>query len=215
MAVPVPPKRAGRPTDPLHIRCPELRGIVASSGVPCNRCIAHLLRGVDTTDHPLGSGGGDTGPVERFLLVVVVVVVAVVVAVVLERRRPEAPTQGDWAVPAQLDRADFVRPDAPWLVAVFTSATCDSCAQAVERSKVLASDAVAVEEVEVKARPDLHRRYHIDAVPIIVVADTEGVVRTSFTGPPSAIDLWAAVASVRDADEPAPGPEPPPPPLLA
>jgi hypothetical protein len=30
-----------------------------------------------------------------------------------------------------------------------------------------------------------------------VVADAEGVVRTSFTGPPSATDLWAAVATVR------------------
>ncbi len=132
------------------------------------------------------------------MLAAVVVVVAAVVAVVLERRKPEAPTQGTWAVPAQLDRADFDRPDAPWLVAVFTSATCDSCASALQRSRVLASDAVAVQEVEVKARPDLHGRYHIEAVPIIVVADADGVVRTSFTGPPSATDLWAAVAGVRD-----------------
>ena len=135
---------------------------------------------------------------ERFLLATAVVVVAVIVAVLLERRRPEAPTQGSWTVPAQLDRADFTRPDAPWLVAVFTSATCDSCAKAVERARVLASGAVAVDEAEVKARPDIHRRYHIDAVPIVVVADAEGVVRTSFTGPPSATDLWAAVAGVRE-----------------
>ncbi len=135
---------------------------------------------------------------ERLLVVAAVVALAAVVAVIVDRRRPEAPTQGHWTVPAQLDRADFARPDAPWLVAVFTSATCDSCAKAVERAKVLASDAVAVDEAEVKARPDLHRRYHIDAVPIVVVADEEGVVRKSFTGPPSATDLWAAVAAVRD-----------------
>ena len=135
---------------------------------------------------------------ERFLLAAVVVVLAVVVAVVMDRRRPEAPTQGSWAVPSQLDRADFARPEAEWLVTVFTSATCDSCAKAVDQARVLASDAVAVEEVEVKARPDLHRRYHIDAVPIIVLADRDGVVRTSFTGPPSATDLWAAAAGVRD-----------------
>jgi len=141
--------------------------------------------------------------VERVLLAGAVVVVAVVVAVILERRRPEAPTQGNWAVPAQLDRADFARPEAPWLVAVFTSATCGSCAKAVEQAKVLASDSVAVDEAEVKTHPDLHRRYHIDAVPIIVVADAEGVVRTSFTGPPSATDLWAAVAGVRDGEPPA------------
>ncbi|MGH9265228.1 MAG: hypothetical protein ACRD1D_11105 [Acidimicrobiales bacterium] len=143
--------------------------------------------------------------VERFLLAAVVVAVAVVIAVIIERRRPEAPTQGNWAVPAQLDRADFARPDAPWLVAVFTSATCDSCAKAVDRAKVLESAEVAVDEVEVKARPDIHRRYHIDAVPIVVVADREGVVRTSFTGPPSATDLWAAVAGVRDGDAAAGG----------
>lgn len=135
---------------------------------------------------------------ERALIAAAVVVVAVIVAVLLERRRPEAPTQGDWAVPAQLDRADFARPEAPWLVAVFTSATCDSCARTIEQARVLASDAVAVDEAEVKARPDLHSRYHIDAVPIVVVADAEGVVRRSFTGPPSATDLWAAVAGVRD-----------------
>ena len=138
---------------------------------------------------------------ERALLAAAVVALAAVIAVVMERRRPEAPTQGAWAVPAQLDRADFARPDAPWLVAVFTSATCDSCAQAVERARVLASDAVAVDEAEVKARPDLHKRYHIDAVPITVVADREGVVQTSFTGPPSATDLWAAVAAVRASEQ--------------
>lgn len=136
---------------------------------------------------------------ERFVLAAVVVVVAVIVAVVLERRRPEAPTQGNWKVPAQLDRTDFARPGAPWLVVVFTSATCSSCARAIERARILESDAVAVDEVEVSDQPDLHRRYHIDAVPIIVVADGEGVVRTSFAGPPSATDLWAAVAGVRDA----------------
>lgn len=137
---------------------------------------------------------------ERFLLAGAVVGVAVVVAVILERRRPAAPTQGSWTVPAQLDRADFARPEAAWLVAVFTSATCDSCAQAVARANVLASAAVAVDEAEVTARPDLHRRYHIEAVPIVVVADADGVVRTSFTGPPSATDLWAAVAGVRADD---------------
>ena len=137
-------------------------------------------------------------------MVAVVILLAVVVAVVVDRRRPEAPTQGSWTVPAQLDRADFARPDAPWLVAVFTSATCDSCARAVERAKVLASEAVAVEEAEVKARPDLHKRYHINAVPIVVVADHEGVVRSSFTGPPSATDLWAAVAAVREQPDQGP-----------
>jgi len=138
-------------------------------------------------------------------VVAVVVVAAVVLAVIVERRRPDAPTQGDWPVPRQLDRADFDRADAPWLVAVFSSATCDSCATVLAKSAVLASADVVVQDVEVVADADLHQRYGIEAVPTIVVADAEGVVRASFVGPPSATDLWAAVAEVR---EPGSSPEP-------
>jgi len=142
---------------------------------------------------------------ERFLLAGVVVVIAVVLAVLAERRRPQAPTQPTWAVPTQLDRQDFGRPEAPWLVALFTSATCDSCMQVVEKARALTSGAVAVEEVEIGQHRDLHRRYHVEAVPTIVVADDEGVVRASFVGPPSATDLWAAVAEAR---QPGSSPEP-------
>jgi len=142
---------------------------------------------------------------ERFVLAAVVVVVAAVVAFVVERRRPDAPTQARWAVPTQLDRADFGRPEAPWLVALFTSATCDSCARVIEKAKVLASGEVVVEDVEIGEKPDLHRRYHVEAVPTIVVADGEGVVRASFVGPPTATDLWAAVAEARN---PGSSPEP-------
>ena len=134
---------------------------------------------------------------ERVALALVLTIVAVVVAVAIDRRRPDAPTQARWAVPTQLDREDFARPEAPWLVAVFTSATCDSCAGVVAKAAPLDSDEVAVQEVEVGAQPDLHRRYSIDAVPCLVLADAEGVVRASFVGPPTATDLWATVADLR------------------
>ena len=134
---------------------------------------------------------------ERLAVVVVLVVVALVVARLVERRRPDVPTQPQWSVPSQLDRADFDRPDAPWLVVLFTSSTCDSCAKARRDAAVLASDEVAVQEVEVGEHPDLHRRYAVDAVPTIVVADAEGVVRRTFLGPPTATDLWGALAEVR------------------
>jgi hypothetical protein len=128
------------------------------------------------------------------------VVLAVLVALAIERRRrTDAPTQpASWPVPVQLDRADFARPDAPWLVVVFTSGTCHSCAGVLAKAVQLDSPAVVVEEAEVTARPDLHRRYHIEAVPITVVADRAGVVRASFIGPASATDLWAAVADARN-----------------
>ncbi|MDP8954793.1 MAG: glutaredoxin [Actinomycetota bacterium] len=136
---------------------------------------------------------------DRLIVAAVVVALAVMVAVALDRRRPDAPTQARWTVPSQLDRADFARPEAPWLVALFTSATCDSCAQVVAKAGPLESPDVAVQEVEFAARADLHRRYGIDAVPCIVVADAEGVVRASHIGPATATDLWATLAEVRES----------------
>jgi hypothetical protein len=143
---------------------------------------------------------------ERVVVAAALVVVAAVVAYVLERRRPEPPTQPrSYEVPTQLDRADFGGADRPWLVVVFTSSTCESCAAVVPKAEVLASPAVAVVEVPYQARKDLHDRYAIGIVPTTVVADEEGVVRASFIGTPSATDLWAAVAEARD---PGSSPEP-------
>jgi hypothetical protein len=135
------------------------------------------------------------------------VLLALAAAALIQRRRPSrAPTQpAHWEVPAQLDRRDFARPDADWLVAVFTSASCATCAGVAAKARVLDCAAVAMEEVEVGARPEIHRRYHIEAVPLTVVADGEGVVRAAFAGPVTATDLWAAVAEVR---QPGSSPEP-------
>lgn len=125
------------------------------------------------------------------------VVVAAVVARALNRRRPEPPTQDPWKVPAQLDRADFDRPDSPWIVVVFSSTTCAGCVQAVAKAKVLASTEVAVQDVSFQERRDLHDRYAIEAAPTTVIADAEGVVRASFVTTPTATDLWATMAELR------------------
>ncbi len=138
----------------------------------------------------------------RLLITVAIVAVVVTVALIARRRRTDPPTQPGRTVPVQLDRADFTRPDAPWLVAVFTSTTCQTCADVARKAEVLASDEVAVAEVEYSANRDLHRRYGIDAVPILVIAGVDGVVRRHFVGPVSATDLWAAVAAARDDDVP-------------
>jgi hypothetical protein len=142
---------------------------------------------------------------ERVVVAAVLVVVAIAVAALLQRRRPAAPTQGRWTVPAQLDRADFDGPDVPWLVAVFTSSTCDSCERMLEKAAVLASPEVHVQDVPYQDRKDLHQRYSVDVVPLLVVADPAGVVQASFIGVPSATDLWAAVAEARS---PGSSPEP-------
>lgn len=133
----------------------------------------------------------------QLAIAVGVVVASFVAGAVLRRRRETAPpTQPQAAVPAQLDRADFA-PEVPWAVVVFSSATCHTCADVVRKAAVLESAEVAVVDVEYGAQRALHAKYDIQAVPIVVVADAEGVVHAGFAGPVSATDLWAAVAEAR------------------
>jgi hypothetical protein len=134
----------------------------------------------------------------RIVIAVVILAVAGGVAWWLERRRVTAPpTQGRAVVPQQLDRNDFARPDAPWLVVLFTSEHCDSCAGLYDKAKPLESADVSVTEVEYGANPELHRRYKIDAAPITVLVDRAGVTRESFVGAFAATELWNALAEVR------------------
>ena len=142
---------------------------------------------------------------ETIAIAAVILAIAVLVAQQLSRRKPEPPTQQSWTVPQQLDRADFDRPEAPWLVAVFTSATCESCERMLAKAEVLRSDTVAVQTIEYQVAKQTHERYGIDAVPTIVIADADGVVGRHFVGPATATDLWAAVAELRE-----PGSTPPP-----
>lgn len=134
----------------------------------------------------------------QLVVVAVLALGAGAVAWGLQRRGVADPEQGPtWTVPVQLDRGDFPRPEAPWLVAVFSSTTCLACADAWEKARVLEADAVAVVRVEAVERKDLHDRYGIDAVPLVLVADAEGLVRESFVGSPPAADLWATLAQLR------------------
>jgi hypothetical protein len=142
--------------------------------------------------------------VSRLLVVLAVVALAVVIAWLAQRRRPSTPARTGYALPEHLHRSDFERSDAPWLVAVFTSATCSTCADVATKARLLESTDVAVQEVEYNRDRGLHDRYAIEAVPSILVADDAGVVRRSFLGPVSATDLWAAVAALRE-----PGTAPP------
>lgn len=136
----------------------------------------------------------------QVVIAAAVLAAALVVGAVLRRRRVvDAPTQPEYAAPSQIDRDDFAMATAPWLVAVFSSASCDACADVKSKAQVLASGDVAVVDVEYPTETALHRKYHIDAVPMVVLADRAGVVRASFVGPMSATDLWAAVAAARES----------------
>ncbi|MET0728417.1 MAG: thioredoxin family protein [Acidimicrobiales bacterium] len=136
---------------------------------------------------------------ERIMMAATLAAVALLVAALVQRRqRPDVPVRTGYAVPDQVDRSDFDRPEAPWLVVVFTSATCDTCAAVREKASQLRSDAVVVQDVEYGAQRPLHLRYGIEAVPTVLVIDAHGVVRASFLGSVTATDLWAAVAQARE-----------------
>jgi hypothetical protein len=141
----------------------------------------------------------------RLIVAALLVAVAAFVAWRMRAQAAPDPVRPPGEVPRQLHRADFPRPDAPWLVVLFSSASCDGCAVMATKVRVLESAEVAVCEVEFGAERALHERYAIDSVPLIVVVDHEGVTRSAFLGPASATDLWAALAELR---QPGSTPEP-------
>lgn len=122
--------------------------------------------------------------------------IAGVVAWLIERRRPARPTAPTTTVPRQLDRNDFAQPGTKWLVAVFTAETCRTCAGVWTQARELAGPDVAVQELEVQRDRELHDRYEIDSVPILLIADSDGVVVRWFLGPLPDSDLEAAATDL-------------------
>lgn len=135
----------------------------------------------------------------RFVIVGLVVVIALFANLWQRKRQVDAPTQGTSELPTQIDRADFVRPEAQWIVLAFTSATCTTCADIERKVRVLETNNVAIQILEYTAQRALHARYKIDAVPSVIMADSKGVVQANFLGPVTATDMWAALARVRDS----------------
>ena len=128
----------------------------------------------------------------------IILLIAAILSFIVRRRKPDAPSQTSHVVPQQLSRKDFEHSQKPWLLAVFTSSTCDACQDVATKAKVLASKDVVVQIIDYLDRRDLHARYSIDAVPTTVIADHLGVVRFGVLGPITATDLWAAMARCRD-----------------
>ncbi len=133
----------------------------------------------------------------RVLIAVALAVAVALLAAWLQRRRPGSPVTTSHHVPTAVARTDFARPEAAWLVAVFTSATCSSCAAVAADAAALVAEDVVVHEVEVAADAELHRRYGIDAVPTTVLCDAEGAVRRSFLGPVTRSELEDALQDLR------------------
>jgi hypothetical protein len=145
--------------------------------------------------------------IERVAVALALAAVVVVTVTLLRRRRPDAPSvpTAGHLPPVQVDRADFDRPDAPWLVVVFTAATCSTCEKVWQAARVLESEQVAVQQVEVGQHPELHERYGIVAVPITAIVGADGVVGNGFAGPVSATHLWGALAELREPGTIPPG----------
>ena len=142
----------------------------------------------------------------RLLIAAALAAVVVAIALVARRRaRPAPPPRAATPMPGQLDRADFPRPGAPWLVAYFWSRTCDSCIGMAEKVAALESPEVATCALEAADHRSLHQRYAIAAIPMVLVADADGVVRHGVVGAVSATDLWATLAAVRSGGGVEPG----------
>ncbi len=133
----------------------------------------------------------------RTLIALGVIAGALAVAWLYRRFRPSTPTAPTYSVPARLERWDFAQPNTDWLLAVFTSKTCSTCAAVMKAAESLADDSLVVQEVEFRRHGDLHQRYTVDAVPLAVLADRSGAVCASLAGPAAAEELSALVASVR------------------
>jgi hypothetical protein len=144
---------------------------------------------------------------ERLLVALPLAALVVTVALMVQRRRPPVPAAAptSYEAPTRLSRADFTRPEAPWLVVLFSSASCSTCADVWSKAALLESDEVAVQQVEAVENEVLHRRYGINAVPIVAIADRDGTVGASFMGPVSTTHLWAAVAELREPGSVPPG----------
>ena len=138
---------------------------------------------------------------DRLYLLLLVASVAGILAYKFQRSSSDTPVRTGWSIPDQVNRKDFLSPEIPWLVAVFTSSSCDTCSEVVSKTVPLASSQVVVHEVEAKKDKDLHDRYKIEAVPLVALIDTQGVVRSHFLGPVSSSDLWSSLAELRELDD--------------
>ncbi|MCP3937015.1 MAG: hypothetical protein GY708_16785 [Actinomycetia bacterium] len=137
---------------------------------------------------------------ERLLIAVVILVVALVVAWFAQRRRPDAPmqTSADRLLPHQLDRGDFTSPEQTYLVAVFSSDSCDACASVLAAVETLAAPDVAIQNISWQFDKDLHDRYAIETVPATVIAGPDGVVGAGFLGQMQVAELVESMTALRN-----------------
>lgn len=123
-------------------------------------------------------------------IVIAVLAAAALIAARVNNRPPDVPTAPQYATPQQLDRSEYAHPEVPWLFVLFSSATCLACRdardalRAVDELSPTNRRTVEVLDLAAETSRDIHSRYRIDAVPTLVLADADGVVRWSYLGAP-------------------------------
>ena len=109
---------------------------------------------------------------------------AISVAYIANNRRTDSPSVPKSSLPIQVDRNDFEMPGMKWLLVFFSSESCSSCIQVREILSDIPLNSIHIQEVSFPQEKNLHTRYAINSVPIVLIANLEGVVIWSYAGVP-------------------------------
>ncbi len=136
------------------------------------------------------------------LLVAGAVIIALAVSALTRRsattgRRAAAATEQDHHIPDVVSASDFGIPEDQWMLVVFSSDKCATCAVVVEAVSRIDMPDLTVAVVGIERMPGLHAEYRIDAVPTTIVADPTGSVRKSFLGPVDLPMIELAVSAAK------------------
>ena len=118
------------------------------------------------------------------ILVLLLGAFAISVAYIANNRRTDIPSVPKSSLPIQVDRNDFEMPVMKWLLVFFSSESCSSCIQVREILSDIPLNSIHIQEVSFPQEKNLHNRYAINSVPIVLIANLEGVVIWSYAGVP-------------------------------
>ena len=132
----------------------------------------------------------------RLVLLVLLSFGASLTAVLLRKLNYRNFVTSGWSIPGHLSREDFGFINEPWLVVIFSSESCETCKPVVAESMKLSSLGIAIQEIALETNKDLHEKYDIDAVPMLLLVDKFGVVRSSHLGPTNSEEVRNSIKTV-------------------
>ena len=132
----------------------------------------------------------------RVIVLVLLSFAASLTAVLLRKLNKRNFLTSGWSIPGHLSREDFGFTNEPWLVVIFSSESCETCKPLVAESMKLSSLGIAIQEIAVETNKDLYEKYSIDAVPMLLLVDKFGVVRSSHLGPTNSEEVRNSIQTV-------------------